>query len=515
MNGAEHLLKAAQRSGVEVCFANPGTTELPLVAALNSVPIRSVLGLAESVCAGAADGYGRMTGKPALTLLHLGPGLANAISNLHNARRARTPIVNLVGDHPLWHRNADPPLASDIEGLAHTVSVWVRTVHRPIDAGPDVIAAVDAAVGSLGVATLVVPANCQWGGLVDEHLPPAAFDRRAFSLEAVSSCMNALREFGRESVLLLGGAALSERGLLLAARIAAATGCELMCTRLPARIERGFHLPVPVRLGYYQDQLTHQFEAVKAVVLVGSSSPVPFFAEADKPDRVMPPDLRLETLAHPQDDTVGALESLTELLGGSQPTRPSPEAKPELPSGRLGVENLGLAIAALQPEGAIVVDESITLVRARQSYFAAAAGCPPHTLLSLTGGAIGMGIPCATGAAVACPDRPVISIQADGSALYSIQALWTQARENLNVTTVICSNRRYDILRHEMARAGHHEFGVVGNSLTDLSRPSIDFVAIAKGFGVPGSRCDTVDTFAEQFRSALAEPGPHLIEVPM
>lgn len=513
MNGAEHALQAASRTGVEVCFANPGTTELPLVAALDSVEIRPILGLAEGVCAGAADGYARMAGKPALNLLHLGPGLANALSNLHNARRARTPIVNIVGDHPSWHRNANPPLASDIEGLARTVSSWVRTVRRPSDSGPDVVEAIHAAIASLGVATLVMPADCQWGGAEDGRLPPVAAARPGFAREAVSACSAALTGRGSSSVLLLGGPALSERGLLLAARVAAATGCALMCTRLPARIERGSHLPVPTRLGYYPDQLLRQFQAVETVVLAGSPVPVPFFAEQGKADRVLPPGLQLETLARPEDDVLGALEALADMLGDGQQPVHSAEGRPALPSGRLDLENLGLAIAALQPEGAIVVDESITLGRARQPYFGAAAGCPPHTLLSLTGGAIGMGIPCATGAAVACPDRPVISIQADGSALYTIQALWTQARESLNVTTVICANRRYEILRYEMARAGHPEPGPVVDSLTDLARPAIDFVMVARGLGVPAERCETVESLAERFRCSLAESGPHLIEV--
>ncbi len=424
-------------------------------------------------------------------------------------------MVNVVGDHPLWHRNADPPLASDIEALARTVSNWVRTTYRSADMGSDIINAIRAATRSLGIATLVVPADSQWGSVEDGRLSPIASENRGFSSDAVLASADALRTRGRSSVLLLGGAALSESGLLLAARVAATTGCQLMCTRLPARIERGSHLPVPIRLGYYADQLIRQFEAVGTMVLAGCASPVPFFADPDKPDRVLPLDLRMETLARPEEDILGSLEALADALGGDPPSVRSLQARPEMPIGRLGVENLGLAIAALQPEGAIVVDESITLVRARQSYFSAAAACPPHSLLSLTGGAIGMGIPCATGAALACPDRPVISIQADGSALYSIQALWTQARESLNITTVICSNHRYEILRHEMARAGHGKLGLVADSLTDLSRPVIDFVAIAKGFGVPASRCETVDCLAEEFRRSMAEPGPHLIEVPI
>jgi acetolactate synthase I/II/III large subunit len=512
LNGAEHLLQAALKSGAEVCFANPGTTELTIVGALESVPIRPVLALAEGVCAGAADGYARMTGKPALTLLHLGPGLANAVSNLHNARRGMTPVVNLVGDHPAWHRNADPPLASDIEGLAQTVSTWVRTVRRPADTGPDVADAIRAATSLLGVATLVVPADCQWGTVDDTDLPPMAPAYRSFASDAVTASALALRSGGR-SVLVLGGDALGEPGLLLAARIAAATGCGLLCTRLPARIERGAHLPTPIRLGYYPEQLISQFEGLQTAILAGSRLPLPVFAEPEQAGRVLSAELQLETLARPEDDVVGALSALADLVaGGATPDRTTTK-RPELPAGRLTVENLGLAVAALQPEGAIVVDESITLVRARQSYFAAAAGSPPHTLLTLTGGSLGMGIPCAVGAATACPDRPVISIQADGSALYAIQGLWTQARESLNVTTLICANHRYEILRNEVARTGNPELGPVAAALTALDRPTIDFVSVARGFGVPASRCDTVEDLAKQLGSSFAEAGPYLIEV--
>ena len=512
MKGAEHLLQGAVASGLEVCFTNPGTTELPIVAALESAPIRPVLGLAEGVCAGAADGYARMAAKPAMTLLHLGPGLANALSNLHNARRGRTPLVNVIGDHPAWHKNGDPTLASDIEGLAHTVSSWVRTVRRPADAGSDIADAVSAANNSLGVATLIVPTDCQWGSVEDAALRPLPLVHRSFANEATSAAVKALRS-GSRSALLLGGPALGEHGLRMAARIAAATDCKLLCTRLPARIERGAGLPVPERLGYYANQLLAQFGALESVVLAGSGVPMAVFAEPDQAGSVLPSRLRLETLARPEDDVVGALEALADLVGSATQRTGVADSRPELPSGRLNLENLGLAIAALQPEDAIVVDESITLVRARQSYFAAAAGCPRHSLLSLTGGSLGMGIPCATGAAIACPDRPVITIQADGAALYTIQALWTQAREGLNVTTVICANRRYEILRYEMARAGSPELGPVLTALTDLSRPSIDFVSVARGFGVPADRCDTVESLAEKFRRALAEPGPHLIEV--
>jgi acetolactate synthase-1/2/3 large subunit len=513
LNGAERLLDAAAQAGIDTCFANPGTTELPLVAALDSVPIRPILGLAEGVCTGAADGYGRMVGRPALTILHLAPGLGNGLSNLHNARRARTPVVNVVGEHANWHVNADPPLAGDIHSIAASVSSWVRTVRSAPEMGPDMIEAATAARLAPGVATLIVPADCQWSAAGQESLPSMVVPRRGPNPAAVKGAADALRQGGPRSVLMLGGTGLTARGLLAAGRIARATGCRLMCARSPARLERGPVLPSPIRAGYYPDQLANQFTDVSALVLAGEVPPVPFFAEPGQPSRVVNLVERVEVLAEIGDDIAHALEALADEIGPGSHLEVTKRTAPALPSGGLEAETLGPVLAALQPEGAIVVDESITLVRARNNWFAASQGAPPHTLLTLTGGSLGMGIPCAVGAAVACPDRPVVSLQADGSAVYTIQGLWTQARESLNVTTVLISNRRYQILRHELARAGVDTIGAAATELTDLSRPDIDFVALARGFGVPGVRCETIPDLVREFRRALAQTGPSLIEV--
>jgi len=163
MNGAELLIKAAVEADIEYCFANPGTTEMPLVAAMESEPrFRPVLTMFEGVCTGAADGYGRVAGRPAMTLTHLGPGFANGIANLHNARRANTPIVNVVGDHASWHVNYDPPLASDIHSLANPVSKWVRTSRTAESVAADFVYAVNAAWQPSGaISTLVLPMDLQ------------------------------------------------------------------------------------------------------------------------------------------------------------------------------------------------------------------------------------------------------------------------------------------------------------------------------------------------------------------
>jgi acetolactate synthase-1/2/3 large subunit len=512
MNGAESLLRAAAAAGVRAVFANPGTTELPLVTALDRVPeLRPVLGLFEGVCTGAADGYGRMNGLPALTVLHLGPGLANGLANLHNARRARTPVVNLVGDHPASHLNNDPPLASDIDSLAAPVSAWVRHCWSASEAARDLGAAVRAAVETPGVATLVVPSDVQWddlGPAAGRGAAPRGPRLAGFSADAVEAAAAALRE-GAASLLLLDGLALRERGLRAAARVAAATGCRLLCERAAARVDRGGGLPAPPRLGYFAEQFTPQVESVRTAVLAGGVEPAAFFAYPGRPSRILPDGARVLDLARPGEDVAGALEALADLVGGAEPPAAAP-GRPPLPTGSLRGNALGATLAALQPEGAIIVDESNT---SGGAYHELAAGAPRHTVLALTGGAIGLGPPLAVGAAVACPDRPVINLQSDGSAMYTLQALWTQAREQLDVTTLVCSNRRYFILQYELLRAGATELGPAAGALTDLGRPDLDWVALARGMGVPAARAATAEDLAHELRAALSEPGPHLVEV--
>ena len=511
MNGAQALLRTAVRGGVEVCFANPGTTEMPLVAALDHEPaVRPVLGLFEGVVTGAADGYGRMTRRPAMTLLHLGPGAANGLANLHNARRARTPVLNVIGDHATWHVHHDPPLASDISSLLSPVSAWLRTTSSPTDVARDTADAIAASQSNGGgVATLVVPADCQWEP-AGEPAAPGTVDRgRAVAGEAVEDAARALRG-GEPVVLLLGGAALSEEGLRAAGRIAAVTDCALVTEKTPARVERGGDLPPVRKLPYLPEHAVEALSPYRHLVLVGTATPVTFFGYPGTPSSEVPPGTQVTVLAGPEQDVVLALEALADALGApARATRPSPAATPA-PSGSLTPATIGAALAASQPEGAVIVDEGVTSNRA---YFPLAAGSPRHTYLTLTGGAIGQGLPTAVGAAIACPDRRVIALQADGSALYTAQALWTMAREQLDVTVLLCANRRYNILLSELARAGVHEPGPASRSLTDLGNPAIEWSQLSRAYGVPTSRATTAEQMTDRLQAALNEPGPHLVEL--
>jgi acetolactate synthase-1/2/3 large subunit len=510
VNGAEALMRTAVAAGVDLCLANPGTTEMPLVAALDAVPgVRAVLGLFEGVCTGAADGYARMTGRPALTLLHLGPGFANGIANLHNARRAQVPLVNLIGDHTTWHVGADAPLTSDIVSLARPVSGWVHTSTAAGSLPGDLADALRAAQGPPGrVASLIVPQDCQWDpaeGPARPHPPASAAPPDEARLAQAAEALGG----EAPAALLIGGAALSERGLRAAARIQAASGCRVLHETFFARLERGGDLPSFERLPYFPEQAIEALAPVHTLLLAGARDPVAFFGYAGVPSRLAPESARRLELAADDVDAGLALEALAERLGGASPPPAGPAKRAAPPSGELSVGALGQAVAALQPEDAIVMDEGAT---SGLAYFALAAGAPRHSLLSLTGGAIGQGLPCAVGAALACPGRKVIAFQADGSGMYTLQALWTMAREGLDVVTVICANRAYRILQVELGRAGIAEPGRQALGLTDLSHPEIDWVALARGLGVPGRRAQSADAFSDALARALAEPGPSLIE---
>ncbi|MGH7924075.1 MAG: acetolactate synthase large subunit [Candidatus Binatus sp.] len=512
MNGAESLIRTAIAAGVEVCFANPGTTEMPLVAALDSVEgMRPILGLFEGVCTGAADGYGRMAEKPALTLLHLGPGFANGIANLHNARRARSPIVNLIGDHATWHVGADAPLTSDIVSLATPVSGWIRSIRNAASLAGATAEAIAAAGGSPGqIATLIIPSDCQWDPAEGHAAPIGPTAPPAVSSDAMKRAAESIRK-GAKVALLLGGTALRGRGLEAAARVAAKSRCHLICETFPARLERGAGMPALDRLPYFPEQAIEMLKAFDTIVIAGAKRPVAFFGYPDFPSQLIPEGIKTAILAEPTDDVPAALEALAgEIAAPVSVATPSKISRPEMPVGKLNAMTAGAAIAATMPEGAIVMDEAAT---SGLPFLAASAAAPPHTYLSLTGGAIGQGLPCATGAAVACPDRRVIAFQADGSAMYTLQALWTQARESLNVTTVLCNNHSYRILQVELARAGVTEPGRKARSLTSLSNPDIEWTSLARGLGVPAVRVETAEDLTRELERSLATPGPSLIEM--
>jgi acetolactate synthase-1/2/3 large subunit len=515
MNGAESLIRTALAGGIEVCFANPGTTEMPLVAALDATErMRAVLGLFEGVCTGAADGYARMTGGPALTLLHLGPGFANGIANLHNARRARSPIVNVIGDHATWHLAADAPLTSDIVSLANPVSGWVREVKSAAAAAADMAAAIAAAGGPSGkVATLIVPSDCQWGtidGVAASVKPSPPAQLRRVSGAAIESAAAVLREHGANALLFMGGSATRAAGLEAGARIAAKTGCRLMCETFPARIERGGAMPFVEKLPYFPEQATEALSKSAAVILAGAPAPVAFFGYPNLPSELIPKGRTTFSLAAPDEDAGAALENLADLIGADSSVARTATKRPPRPTGKLDATTIGGAIAALMPENCIVMDEAATT---GLPFFGLSAGAPAHTYMALTGGAIGQGLPCATGAAVACPDRKVIAFEADGSGMYTLQALWTQAREKLDVTTLICNNRRYRILQVELARAGITEPGPKARALTSLADPEISWSSMAAGMGVQAVRVETAEALTLELERCLKQRGPNLIEM--
>jgi acetolactate synthase-1/2/3 large subunit len=514
MNGAESLVRTLLGSGVEVCFGNPGTSEMHFLAALDRVPgMRSVLCLFEGVVTGAADGYARMADKPAVTLLHLGPGLGNGIANLHNARRARSPIVNVVGEHATYHKRFDAPLTADIEGLARPVSHWVRTSTSAATVARDGAEAMAAALAPPGhTATLILPADTAWGeadGPAAPLTPPAPAEAPGETVDAVA---RALRT-GEPAVLLMTGAALRDAGLRAAARVAAASGARLLCQTSNARWQRGAGRVALERLPYPVDQAVAALAGTRHLVLVGAQAPVAFFAYPAKPGVLYPEDCAIHVLARPEDDAVGALEALAEALDApAEGLAPEPLMRPAPPTGTLTAEAIATAVAALMPEEAIIVDEAISGGRCLPHLTRTA---PPHDWLQIIGGAIGIGPPLATGAAVASPDRKVIALQADGSALYTLQALWTQAREGLDVTTVIYANRSYASLRIELGNVGVANPGRTAIDMLSLDRPEVDWVSLARGLGVEAVRATSAGTFATALARAVGSPGPNLIEAVM
>ena len=514
MNGAESLVRTLLRSGVDTCFANPGTSEMHFVAALDNVAgMRCVLGMAETVVTACADGYARMKGVPAATLLHCGPGFANGIANIHNARRANSPMVNIVGDHATYHTPLDPPLQADTEGLARAASHWVRKSNSAATVGADGAAAVHAARSAPGqIATLILPADASWdeGGAIGEPIavaPPARV-----SSEHIQSIAATLRR-KEPTVIVLSGAALTERGLKAAERIAHATGARLLAPTQVPRMARGRGRPRVDRIPYVVDRAVDVLAGTKHVILVAAKPPTAFFAYPGQPSLVYPPDANVVTLARMDEDVIDALESLADELpvkGGNGDVIPgaAKSAMARDPGSAFDPVTFAHLFSPLIPENSIVMEEAVTSGRA---LFAPTFDAAPHDWLQITGGAIGQGLPCATGAAIACPDRKVVCLEADGSGMYSLQALWTQAREKCDVVNVIFANRTYKILQGELKSVGANP-GKASEDLFDLSRPDLTWTKLAEGMGVEAVRVDDMAKFADTFKAACSRRGPFLIE---
>jgi acetolactate synthase-1/2/3 large subunit len=512
MDGAELLLRTLVAGGVDTCFGNPGTSEMSFVAALDRVPaMRGVLGLFEGVATGAADGYYRMTGRPAATLLHLGPGLSNGSANLHNARKAKSGIINVVGQHATAHLAYDSPLQADLDGLAAPVSDWVGTAAGPDDTSRVAAAAIAVASGRPGrIASVLLPGDAAWGAsraaLASLAPAPPPLPAQAGEIAAARAALLS----GEPTLLLVGGRALSARALAIAGKIAARTGC-LLATRFSyPRIERGAGRVATFRIAYAVDQAVEELRRFRHMVCVQSPEPVGFFGYPDKPSLLKPPGCEVHQVCSDAQDELAVLTELAEAVGaGATPPLLQPLQEAQIPTGALTPDSIAVALSQALPEGAIVVDESLTT--GRRSY-GLSAGARPHDWIQNMGGSIGFGTPVALGAALACPDRRVVCIVGDGSFMMTLQSLWSHAREQLDITTVVFANRSYNILKGEFANVGAGTPGPRALEMLDIDRPTLDFVQLAGGMGIPGKRVQTADDLYRALSSSFATRGPSLIE---
>lgn len=512
MTGAECLLRTLLKNGVNVCFMNPGTSEMQFVAALDRVSgMRPVLGLFEGVCSGAADGYARMTRKPAATLLHLGPGLGNALANFHNARKARSPIVNVVGDHATAHQAFDAPLSADVPAFARTVSDWVRVAGSGSEMGSLATQTVEAALGPPGqVATLIVPADFSWNEAGEVGGAANIASRARATTGDLENAASILRELGPAAAVLIGGETVVDAGLKAAERIAKGSGARLFYDRNTSRSALGRGRFAPQRVAYFPEKAEAQFKGLRHVMLIEAKAPVSFFAYPGRKSTLLPDDCAVTVLAGVAGDGIYALEALADCFPVPKFAFERRDRVHSVHSQEsLTTETIGRAIVFHLPEGAIICDE---MVSSSEAVVPLLGMANQHDFLPVTGGSIGQGLPLAVGAAVACPDRKVVALEADGSGMYTLQALWTMAREKLNVTVVIFANRRYRILDVEMKRTGAGELGPLANQMLDLGRPDLDWVKLAEGLGVEASRATTTREFDDQFQATLKANGPRLVE---
>ncbi len=510
-NGAKALIQTLLNSGIDTCFTNPGTSEMHFVAELDNTDMKAVLTLFEGVATGAADGYARIAGKPAATLLHLGCGLGNGLANLHNGRKARVPIVNIIGDHATYHKQYDAPLESDIETVARNFSTWIRTCPSTEQLAADAAEAVaESKKPPAKISTLILPADISWqeGGTAEEALPAAPSQQ--VSDGTINKISQVLLQQGKRTAILLGGRVLQEEGLVAASKIAEKTGAKLFAEVFPTRIERGEGLPHVERIAYLAEMASVQLNGFKNLVIIDSKEPVSFFAYPGKKSYLVPDKCTVHLLNKPNQDAMAALQKLVLTVDAEAVTPKLQVAqRPKLPAGTLTASKVCQAIGALMPENIIISDEAQTSGVQLPPF---TAGAPRHDVLTLTGGAIGQGLPVALGAAIADRERQVIALVGDGSAMYTIQSLWTIVRENLDVIVVVFNNRSYAILNIELERVGAKKSGVKAKSQLDLSQPKIDFVSIAAGMGMPAKRVQTGEEFTDALKTAFSKPGPCLID---
>ena len=511
MNGAESLVSTLVAQGVDICFANPGTSEMHFLAALENPKMRSVLCLFEGVATGAADGYYRMKGTPACTLLHLGPGLVNGLANIHNAKRAGTGMVNIIGEHATQHLKYDAPLTSDIEGLARPLSHWVRRTDTARTLAYDASRAVTAARPGK-IATLILPGDTSWGDAGEvATFPIEGGVLPAPPQERVDHVAKLLKSDPGPVLFILAGLACRGDALERAGRIKAATGVTLATQFFTARIERGAGRTPLDRIPYAVPQAIKYLSQFRHIVTLETNEPIAFFSYPDKPSILKSPDCAVHKLVESGEDSAAALDMLLGALGalGEKAVLQQREDI-VVPTGALNTISIAYALASAMPEGCILVDESLTTGRETMGY---TAGALPHDNIQNMGGSIGYGTPVATGAALACPERRVFCIVGDGSAMYTIQSLWTQARESLNVTTIVFANHSDQILKTEFANMGFGPPGPQALAMIDIDTPRIDWVSMGQSMGVPSVSVATVEDFHAAMVRSVSEPGPQLIEV--
>ncbi len=520
MNGAESLVHTLSDNGIEVCFANPGTSEMHFVAALESVPkLKPVLALFEGVATGAADGYYRIAGKPAATLLHLGPGIGNGFANLHNARKARSGIINIVGDHATGHAKLETPLKSDTAGLAKICSDKVVCVEHAGAVSEAALQAIEAArVGRLGaISTMVLPADTAWGCGIVTQRKVAPVQEHHVSSESIDEAVAILMRLGEKACILLGHAGTSEAAQRAALEVSRLTGCGVYFEFYNARLPQGKGRPNFPRIPYAVDAAVNALKPYEALVLAGALDPAAFFAYPNKPSYIFDPKKRRHCLAKPHEEVELALAEVLEQLRGRAahmktklPESKAPRVSVKTASTKWGPAVVAATVARLLPEQAIVIDESISSGR---DFAVQMAHANPHDWLAIMGGAIGFGLPAALGAGVAAPDRQVVVLEGDGSGMYTLQALWSIARESLPVVIIIFANRDYAILRGECMNVGATAIGSITEELLSLKAPKLDWAKLAQAQGVPSASVQDEASLTVELKRAFAAKSPYLIEV--
>ena len=508
MTGAQALVGTLADNGVRACFANPGTSEMHLVTALDGEPrIRSVLCLFEGVATGAADGYSRITGVPAMTLLHLGAGYLNAGANIHNAGRANTPMVNVIGDHAVPHLKYDAPLTSDILGLAGPNSGWIKSANKVGDTGKLATEAFSASYGpKRGPISLLLPADSAWeeGGVKGPVVTPPPL--RAVSAERITAAAKAVKA-AVKPVIVINGTALTEAGLAAAARLKAA-GLRVMTDTFYAKMRRGAGVFAPDRMQYFAEGAMADLEGSDLMLVAGTSLPVAFFSYPGKPSLLVPEGCETMDLGGADTDSAQTLTALVDAMGAEDAAAPETLKIPDMPIGELNAVTVGKSITRHMPENAIVSDDGVS--NGLMSYLPT-QNARAHDWMMLTGGAIGQGMPLALGAAIAAPDRKVICISGDGAGMYTNQALWSMAREGADVTTIIFVNHSYRILNIELYRTGAGNPGPTAKNMLSIGGPDINWVGLSESLGVPAVKATTAEAFDTALADAIAAKGPRLI----